>query len=294
MAFRTETEHGAWLAVLLGIGLMSGGCAPESAGEAEASTGRAEQAAVSAAVQEAAVPAAILGKAPPPRGEAVRYIAADPSTVGYVVAPAGEGPFPAVILVHEWNGLVDRIRQVADAFADEGYVALAADLYHGRAGTSRDENMALMQETQADPAAIIANLDAAVRYLRARPDVTGKVAAMGWCFGGGVALSYALGGENHEGTAIFYGRLVDDPDRLASIDHPIYGTFAELDRGIPPAEVERFAAALEAAGIESDVHVYDDVGHGFWLYVERDPETALRPAADAWRRLKAYLAAVLG
>ncbi len=244
-------------------------------------------------VQESDIPDAILGKAAPPRGEDLAYFDSDPSTVGYIVAPDGEGPFPAVVLIHEWNGLVDRVRQVADALADEGYVALAADMYSSRIGTNRDENMALMQEAQADPDRVIANLDAAVSYLRGRDDVTGKVAAMGWCFGGGVALSFALGGESHEGTAIFYGRLIEDPDVLASIDHPVYGTFAELDGGIPPDQVNRFAAALRTAGVENDIHIYDDVNHGFWLWVDRDPETATAPAADAWTRLKAYLARVL-
>jgi carboxymethylenebutenolidase len=267
----------------------SSGCVGE---DARAREGEVD-AAPSPTVQESEIPDAILGKGAPPRGEALAYFDADEATVGYIVAPEGEGPFPAVLLIHEWNGLVDRVRQVADAFADEGYVAMAADLYSGRIGTNRDENMALMEESQADPDRVIANLDAAVRYLRSRPDVTGKVATMGWCFGGGVALSFALGGESHEGTAIFYGRLVEDPDVLASIDHPVYGTFAELDGGIPPEQVHRFAEALRAAGIENDIHIYDNVNHGFWLWVDRDPETATAPAADAWARLKAYLKRVL-
>ena len=93
------------------------------------------------------------------QSQPVLRFADDESTVGYVVTPEGEGPFPAVILIHEWNGLVDRVRQVADALADEGYVALAADMYSGQIGTSREENMALMQEAQADPERVIANLD---------------------------------------------------------------------------------------------------------------------------------------
>jgi carboxymethylenebutenolidase len=109
-----------------------------------------------------------------------------------------------------------------------------------------------------------------------------------------VALSYAIGGENHDGTAIFYGRLVQEPELLARIDHPIYGTFAEMDRGIPPEEVERFAEALRQAGIENDLHIYDDVEHGFWLWVDRDPDVAAGPALDAWERLKAYLKRVTG
>lgn len=235
------------------------------------------------------VPDAILGKGAPPRGETVHYFASDPATAGYLAVPAGPGPHGAVVLIHEWNGLVDRIRQVADAFAAEGYVALAADLYSGRTGDSPERNRALVRETLAQPDRIVANLDAAVKLLKARPDVGGKVAAIGWCYGGGVALSYALGSPNHEGTAIFYGSLLDDPTRLARIHHEVYGTFAGQDGHITREEVDRFVAALREAGIPNEVHVYDDVRHGFWLYVDRDPTTNLGPATDAWTRLKAYL-----
>ena len=239
------------------------------------------------------LPAAIIGTAPAPSGEAVAYFGADDSTSGYVAVPDGDGPFPALILIHEWNGLSDNIRQVADQFAAEGYVAFAVDLYHGRVGTTRDENMALMSEARADESAMVANIDAATRWLRDRPDVTGKIAVMGWCFGGGVALSYGLEGEQHQGTAIFYGRLVEDPEVLRALTHSVYGTFAANDRGIPPDQVERFAAALRSIGIENDIHVYDHVGHGFWLHVDRDPDNAKAPALDAWTRLKAYLSKVL-
>jgi carboxymethylenebutenolidase len=239
------------------------------------------------------IPAAILGTAPPPQGQTVMYVPGDTLTRGYLAVPKGSGPFPALILVHEWNGLVDRIRQMADAFAAEGYVALAADLYRGRTGSTRDENMALVQETRANMDAVIANLDRAQRFLRERADVTGKVAVMGWCFGGGIALSYALGGAHHDATAMFYGSLVDDPAELARLDHPIYGTFAQMDQGIPPEQVRRFAAVLDSLGIQNDIHVYDAVNHGFWLYVDADSATRAAPARDAWRRLRAFLNRVL-
>jgi carboxymethylenebutenolidase len=270
-------------------------CGP-AAGEGDSGStdevGTASAAAVAAV--DTTLPAAILGTAPPPRGEDIAYVEGSPETVGYVSVPEGEGPFGAVILIHEWDGLVDRIRQTADALADEGYVALAADLYAGRTGSSRDENMALVQEAQANPEAMIANLDAAVAWLRARDDVTGRVGAMGWCFGGGVALSFGLDGAEHEATAMFYGNLLDDPERLAALDHEVYGTFAELDGGIPPEQVEAFVTALDAAGVENDVHVYDGVGHGFWLKVDQDPEARTGPARDAWQRLRAYLSRTLG
>lgn len=240
------------------------------------------------------LPAAILGEGGAPLGEDVAYYDGDPDARGYLAVPDAPGPHPAVVLIHEWNGLVDRIRQTADAFAAEGYVALAADLYSGRTGSHPDENMALVRETLAAPEAIIANLDAAVRFLEAREDTTGRVAAIGWCYGGGVALSFALGSDAHDGTAIFYGRLLDDPEQMQHIHHEVYGTFAGNDDGPSPAQVEAFVEALRAAGVENDVHIYDHVDHGFWLYVDRDPKTNREPALDAWQRLKAYLERTLG
>ncbi|HSR49475.1 MAG TPA: dienelactone hydrolase family protein [Acidobacteriota bacterium] len=246
------------------------------------------------ATGEDQLPSALLGQAPPLQGDPVAYYPDDPKSLGYLAVPDEDGPHGAVILIHEWNGLVDRVRQVADALAAEGYVALAADLYSGRTGSSREENMALVREARGNPEKLIANLDAAAKFLRERDDVSGKIAAMGWCFGGGVALSYALGGENHEGTAIFYGRLLTDPEELRVLNHEVYGTFAANDGGIPPEEVNKFVDALRQIGIDNDVHIYDDVGHGFWLHTDQDPETRQKPALDAWQRLKAYLKRTIG
>ncbi|MFP4207311.1 MAG: dienelactone hydrolase family protein [Wenzhouxiangella sp.] len=237
---------------------------------------------------------AISGQAGSIEGREVAYFAEDPDTRGYLAVPEGDGPFPAVILIHEWNGVVERIRHTADAFAAHGYIAFAADLYRGQTGSNRDENIALMREARADEETIIRNLDAAVRWVRENTPATGKVATVGWCFGGGLALSYALGGERHEGTAIFYGSLLDDPEAMSHIHHEVYGTFAENDRGIPVAEVEAFVEALRSAGIDNDVHIYDEVDHGFWLYTERDPANNRPAAAHAWERLKMYLERVIG
>ncbi len=254
---------------------------------------------VGAAVHPAAaqvtssIPDAILGKAPPPSGQTVRYAPSDSLTKGYLAVPKGNGPFPALILIHEWNGLVDRVRQVADAFAAQGYVTLAADLYHSRTGSNPQENMKLVQETRSDMPAVIANLNAAQHFLRQRKDVSGKIGVMGWCFGGGIALSYGLGGEHHDATAMFYGSLVMDPAELKKLGHPLYGTFAGQDQGIPPDQVRKFKAALDSLGISNDIHIYDPVGHGFWLYVDQDRATREAPAQDAWKRLMAFLAGVL-
>jgi carboxymethylenebutenolidase len=240
------------------------------------------------------LPPAIVGSAGPLAGSSVGYYSADPKSLGYVAVPEGAGPHPAVILIHEWNGLVERVKETADSFAAEGYVALAADLYSGRTGSNPQENMALVRETLEKPENLIANLNAAVEYLRGRSDTTGKVATIGWCYGGGVALSYALGGENHDGTAIFYGRLLYDPDAMKKISHEIYGTFVEVDQGIPLDAVDKFVEDMRSAGIENDVHIYDGVNHGFWLHVDRSPDTNTPAAKSAWTRLKAYLNRTLG
>lgn len=240
---------------------------------------------------EPEVPDALLGLAPPLAGDGIAYFAGHDETLGYLSLPAGEIK-GGVILIHEWNGLSQRIRETADAFAAEGYAALAADLYQGRTGSHREENMKLVREAQSNPALIIENLNAAVQVLKQRSGAE-RVATIGWCFGGGIALSYALGGDAHDGTAIFYGRLVTDPEQLSAINHEIYGTFAGLDRGPSVEDVNAFVAAMRTAGIENDVHIYDEVNHGFWLHTDQDLDVRLAPAADAWRRLKAYLGRVL-
>jgi carboxymethylenebutenolidase len=243
---------------------------------------------------EGELPPGIIGQRGELQGASVQYLAGDPSTVGYLAVPTGPGPFPALVIIHEWNGLVDRVRQVADDFAAEGYVTLAADLFSGQTGSNPQENMALIQAAQSDMPGVVANLNAAVAHLKARPDVTGRVGSMGWCFGGGIALSFGLDGDDHDATAIFYGRLVDDPAVLARMDHEVYGTFARLDQGPSPAQVEAFEAALRSAGIENDLHIYDAVDHGFWLHVDGDQAARSGPALDAWNRLKAYLDRTLG
>ena len=240
------------------------------------------------------MPPAILGEGGALEGTDLSYFDRDPATKGYLAVPEGPGPFPALVIIHEWNGLVDRVRQVADDFAAEGYVTLAADLYSGQTGSSSEENIALMQAANGDMTTVVANLNAAVAYLKARPDVTGRVGAMGWCFGGGIALSFGLDGDQHDATAIFYGRLVEDPEVLAGMDHEVYGTFASLDNGPSPAQVAGFEAALRAAGIENDLHIYDDVNHGFWLRIDGDMEARSAAGLDAWERLKAYLERTLG
>ena len=294
MSFWMRGFLSALLATSFGL---AGACA---AGEAPADESTGEMPAPSAEPRIAhepttddELPAALLGTAPAPQGQALHYLPGDTATTGYLALPDGDGPHPAVILVHEWDGLKDRVRQVADALAAEGYVALAADLFQGRTGSNPDENRALIQEARANMDQVVTNLNVSAAYLRDRVDTSGKVAVMGWCFGGGIALSYGLDGDTHEGTAMFYGQLVQDPEMLQRITHEVYGTFAAEDAGIPPQDVEQFVEALRTANIENDVHIYDEVNHGFWLFVDQEPDTRTEPALNASQRLKSYLSRTL-
>jgi carboxymethylenebutenolidase len=272
-----------FLVLLLAVGLTACGSAPEETAV------DAEPRVAFAPTSDTQMPPAIVGNGGDLEGVEIAYFDADPAASGYLAVPEGEGPFPALIIIHEWNGLIDRVRQMADDFAAEGYVTLAVDLYSGQTGSNRDENIELMSAASGDMDTVVANLNAAVAFLKGRDDVTGRVGAMGWCFGGGIALSFGLDGDQHEATAIFYGRLIDDPERLQHIDHEVYGTFARLDQGPAPHQVEAFEAALNNIGIENDLHIYDEVGHGFWPRIDQDMETRAQPGQDAWNRLKAYL-----
>jgi len=289
--YRPSRLAGMSLAALASLAPL--GCAApaedDSSGAVPEMTAAAEPRVPLAPTGPGEMPPAILGNGGELLGMDVHYVEGDVATRGYLAVPEGDGPFPALVIIHEWNGLVDRVRQVADDFAAEGYVTLAVDRYQGRTGANPEQNMALVQEAMADMPSVVANLNTAVAFLNARPDVTGRVGAMGWCFGGGIALSFGLDGEDHDATAIFYGRLVDDPAVLANMDHEVYGTFAREDSGPSPEQVEAFEAALRSAGIENDLHIYDEVNHGFWLRVDGNPELRSSAGLDAWERLKAYL-----
>ncbi|MEQ9399600.1 MAG: dienelactone hydrolase family protein [Longimicrobiales bacterium] len=288
---RSPTRLALVLSCSLAVAACAGGedAAVDDGTEASGAAAMAEPRVPVAPTAADQLPSAIVGQGGALQGAPLQYVPGDTVSTGYLAVPEGAGPFPALVIVHEWNGLVDRVRQVADDFAAEGYVTLAVDLYRGRTGSNPEENMVLVREVMGDQPTMIANMNAAVAYLRGRDDVTGRIGAMGWCFGGGVALSYGLDGDDHDATAIFYGALVSDPERLATMDHEVYGTFAREDNGPSPDDVAAFEDALRAAGIENDLHIYDAVGHGFWLRVDQEPDTRTAPALDAWQRLKAYL-----
>lgn len=222
-------------------------------------------------------------EAPPLFGETVELA----GTEAYLSLPEGaSAPLPAVIVIHEWWGLNDHIRHWTDRLAADGYAALAIDLYGGQVATDSEGAMALMKGV--DEAEALALLGAAHAFLADDPRIAAaNQGVIGWCFGGGWALQDAIAHAQVDAAVIYYGRLVTDPARLASIDAPLLGVFANQDQSIPPEAVDEFAAALESAGKSIELHRYDAV-HAF-----ANPSNAKydqAAAADAWSHVREFFA----
>ena len=224
-------------------------------------------------------------------GMRVSYKSGDDTVNGMLYAPAGKGPFPALIVIHEWWGLNDWVKEQASKFADEGYVALAVDLYRGKVADTADLAHELMRGVPQDRA--IRDLKAAYDYLAAQPNVKkDRIGAIGWCMGGGYSLDVALAEPHLAADVINYGHLATDPEELKKIQAPILGLFGGQDRGIPPEDVQKFQQAMEKLGKKIEVKIYPDAGHAFENPNNKQGYRA-EDAADAWRRTLAFLAGTL-
>ena len=203
---------------------------------------------------------------------------------GYLAEPAEEGEYPAVIMIHEWWGLNDNIKDMAETLASHGYTVLAVDMYDGQVATTADEARSLMGSFEQEY--WTENMDAAASYLQTN-HAPERMGSIGWCFGGAQSLNLALGNDDMDATVIYYGNVVTDPEALSSIDWPILGIFAELDQGIPPSQVKEFGDALDEAGVAHEIQIYDGVDHAFAN--PSGERYAPEKAMDAWQRTLDFL-----
>ncbi len=224
-------------------------------------------------------------------GKSVSYKSGDETVHATLYRPAGKGPFPALMVIHEWWGLNDWVKEQASKFADEGYVALAIDLYRGKVADNPDLAHELMRGVPEDRAK--RDLRAAYDFLAAQADVRkDRLGAIGWCMGGGYALDVALAEPHLAADVINYGHLATDPDELKKIQAPILGLFGGQDRGITPEDVKKFQQAMETLGKKIEVKIYSDAGHAFENPNNKQGYRA-EDAADAWKRTIAFLAETL-
>lgn len=205
---------------------------------------------------------------------------------GYFVRPENPpsgGGYPGVIMIHEYWGLNQYIKSMAEELAKEGYAVLAVDLF---GQTAADPERAREMVSGVDRNQSLENLKAAVGYLREKEKVS-RIASIGWCFGGGQSLRLALSGIPLDATVIYYGNLTSDRGELAKIKWPVLGIFGDKDQVVSPQSVKDFEAALNELGTRNEIHVYPGLGHAFAN--PSGPNHSPAETRDAWDKTLAFL-----
>src|SRR6516164_606689 len=221
-------------------------------------------------------------------GTPVSYKSGSETVSGILYTPEGKGPFPALVVIHEYWGLNDWVKEQASKLADQGYVTLAIDLYRGKVATTPDEAHQIMRGVPEDRAN--RDLLAAADFLRRQKNVDpAKVGDIGWCMGGGYALNLAIADPKLKAAVINYGHLASDDATLKKINAAILGIFGGQDKGIPPADVKKFESQLTAQGKAVEIHIFPEAGHAFENPNNKSGYRA-DDAAEAWKLTVAFLA----
>jgi carboxymethylenebutenolidase len=213
---------------------------------------------------------------------------------GYLATPAS-GSGPGLVVIQEWWGLTDHIKDVTDRFAGEGFVALAPDLYGGTTTHDADEAGQLMQDLPVTQAA--KDLSGAVDFLLGHEAVTsGKVGAVGFCMGGGFVLVLAAEEGDRIGAAVpFYGVGGYDQVDLGDITAPILGHYGTEDDFAPPEQVDDLREKLEATSKGSvDIRSYEGVGHAFFNDADPLGTYDAEKGREAWEATVSFLRQHLG
>ncbi len=196
-------------------------------------------------------------------------------------------PAPVVLLVHEWWGLNDQIKATAVDFAQQGYLALALDLFDGRVVTTPDEAKALTQKVV--PAEATDTLASWIAWARNHNEGVRRVGIVGWCFGGGWALNGSVAAPV-DATVLYYGKCDLPADQLARLQGPVLGHFGTRDQFINKPMVDRFEAAMKQAGKPYTVYWYD-ANHAF---ANPTGDNFNKPDAQlAWQRTTEFFGKIL-
>jgi carboxymethylenebutenolidase len=205
---------------------------------------------------------------------------------GYLSVPAS-GRGRGVIVIQEWWGLVDHIRDVCDRMAREGFVALAPDLYRGERTSDPDAAGRLMMDLEIPRAAN--DLDATATTLLGRDEVSGaRLGAMGFCMGGQLALYAATRNPKIGAVVDFYGIHPNVTLDLSGLEAPVLGIFAEHDTFVPPEAARKLQSDLEGAGKRAEFTIHRGVDHAFMNETRPDVYHA-ETAARAWSETLAFL-----
>jgi carboxymethylenebutenolidase len=204
----------------------------------------------------------------------------------YLSLPKGEGKHPALILVHEWWGLTQWMKDNADMFAKKGYVALCVDLYKGKVTDKPDEAMKLSQSLNQDMA--VKDVVSAFNYLKTLSNVdVSKIGCIGWCMGGAFSLQGAINIPELKATVVCYGRLTTDSTLVSKIQSPVLGIFGEEDKVIPFDAVKKFEQALKTQSKHIKVFEYPKSGHAFMNQTNKTGYNK-NTTKDAWKEIYAF------
>jgi carboxymethylenebutenolidase len=185
-----------------------------------------------------------------------------PDVRAYVATPQGSGPFPVVIMIHEFFGLNESIVGKADGLAQEGYLVVAPDTFRG--STTAWLPRAIYQVITTKPEQVNQDLDAVYAWIASQPSASvNHVGIVGFCYGGRTSLGYSLHNDRLAATAIFYGSPITDPQVLRALPGPVLGIFGGADNSIPVEEVRAFEAGLNQAGISNEIAIYAGQPHAF-------------------------------
>lgn len=214
-------------------------------------------------------------------GQMVQFNSNGGSTSGYLSIPEN-GTGPGVIVLQEWWGLVDHIKEVCDRFAAAGYVALAPDLYHGQTTKSPDEAGKLMMALRVDEAE--KDLRGAIQYLVDHQATSSeKVGTVGFCMGGALSLYAASKNSQVGACVVFYGIHPNVKPDLPNLQAPVLGIYAENDKGTPPSVARQLESELKRLGKSVEIYIYPGTDHAF--FNDQRPEVYNAAAAqDAWQR----------
>lgn len=235
--------------------------------------------------------------------ENVRFEGKGVTLGGYLSKPAGEGPYPGVIVIHENRGITDYIKDVTKNLAKEGYVSLSVNLVSRSLGSDypggSDEAMnALGKLSDADA---MVDLDAGVDYLKQQPIVfTNSLGCMGFCMGGRFSLLFAAHRKDLKASVVFYGRTINtitplqpkSPiDFVPELSNPLLGNYGAEDTGIPVDNVKKLEEALKKNNKTFDIKIYPGAKHAF--HNAASPNYHAEAAKDAWQRTLNWFAKYL-